>query len=89
MSSIRLPGNMKILVGVLRKLLEEKREQSVHILASSDSIADRASAVGVARVDRLIEEDYGSVRVPRMWVVDGVQLIVDRSRAELEEKTRQ
>ena len=76
-------------MGVLRELLEEKCEQSVYVLASSDTIADRASTVGVACIYGLIEEDNRSIRVPRIWIVDNVQLIVDTGWTKLQEKTCQ
>lgn len=44
-------------MGVLRELLEKKSEEGVNVLASSNGVADGASAVGIAGVDRLVEED--------------------------------
>jgi len=57
MASIRFSGNMEVLLCVFRELLEEKGQESVDILASSDSVANRAATVGVADVDWLVEED--------------------------------
>lgn len=42
---VRLSGNMKILVSVLRKLLEEQSEQRINIFACCNGIADGSSAV--------------------------------------------
>ena len=80
---------MEVLVSVLGKLLEEKCEQSVDILASSDSVANRAAAVGVTCVYGLVEEDDGSIRGPRIRVVDNIQLVINRCRTKFQEKTCQ
>jgi hypothetical protein len=39
-AGIRFAGNVKVLLSVLGKLLEEQREQSIDIFSSSDSVAD-------------------------------------------------
>ena len=39
-ASVRLASNVEVLLCVLRELLEEEREQSVNILASSNGVAD-------------------------------------------------
>jgi hypothetical protein len=57
MTSIRFSGNMEVLLCVFRELLEEKSKEGVDILASSDSVANRAAAVRVSDIDWLIEED--------------------------------
>ena len=68
-SSVRLSSNVEVLLSVLRELLEEEREQSVNVLASSNCVADGAPTVGVAYVDRLVKEDDRRIGVPRVRVV--------------------
>lgn len=78
---------MEVLSRILGELVEEECEKGVDVLASSDSVADGATAVGVADVDRLVQEDDGSIVVPCVWVVYNLNLLVDRSRSQLKEKT--
>jgi len=75
------------LLGVLRKLVEEKGHQGVNILAGSDSVADLATGVRVTNVDRLVQENDGSVGVPGVRVVVEANLLIDRRRAELHEES--
>lgn len=63
-ASIRFSSNMEVLLRILRELLEEESEQGVNILASSNRVANSVVAVRVANVDRLVQEDHGSVGVP-------------------------
>jgi hypothetical protein len=44
-TSVRFTSDVEVLLGVLWELLEEEGEESVHILSSCDSVADRAAAV--------------------------------------------
>lgn len=76
MSSVRLSSNVEGLLSVLRELVEEKSHQSVHVLASSDSVADLATRVRVTNVDGLVQEDDGSVGIPGVWVVVEANLLV-------------
>lgn len=68
-TSIRLAGDVEVLLGILRELLEKQGQQGVDILASSTSIADCVAAVGVADVDWLVKENDGGIAVPRAWVI--------------------
>lgn len=86
---IRLASNVEVLLCVLWELLEEKRQKSVDIFAGSDGIADAASAIGVPNVDGLIEKNDGGVRIPRVWVVNELELAVDRCRSKFKEKAGQ
>ena len=88
-AGIRFSSDVEILLGVLGELVEEERKESIDILAGSNSVADRATAVGVTDVDRLVKEDNGSVVVPRVGVVDKLNLLVDGCRTELKEETGQ
>ena len=88
-ASIRLSSDVEVLLGVLGELLEEESKESVNILASGDCVANGVGAVREANVDGLVEEDDGSVVVPRVRVVDDLELLVDGSGAELEEETGQ
>lgn len=63
-ASIGLSSNVEVLLRVFRELLEEEREQSIDIFASSNGITDRRTAVGVANIDRLVKEDHGGIGVP-------------------------
>lgn len=63
-ASIRFSSNMEVLLRILRELLEEESKQGVNVLASSNRVANSVVAVGVANVDRLVQEDHGSVGVP-------------------------
>ena len=44
-TSIGFSGNVEVLLGIFWELLEEEREESVHIFSSSDCVADRTTAV--------------------------------------------
>lgn len=85
-SGIGLARDVEALVGVLRKLLEEEGEKGIDVLASSNRVADRAAAVRVADVDRLVQEDDGSIGIPGPGVVVHTQLLVDGRRAKLHEE---
>lgn len=63
-ASIRFSSNMEVLLRILRELLEEESKQGINVLASSNRVADSIVAVRVANVDRLVQEDHGSVGVP-------------------------
>lgn len=86
-AGIGLASNVEVLLGVLGEFVEEEGEQGVDILASSDRVGDGRARVGVADVDGLVKEDDGGVVVPRPLVVDNLEFLVDRSRAELHEQT--
>lgn len=83
MTSIRLTRDMEVLLRILGELLEEEREQSIHILASCNSVADSGAAVGVADINRLVKEDDRRVGVPGVIVIDRLDLLADLARAEL------
>lgn len=85
-ASVGLASNVEVLLGVLRELLEEQRQQSVDILARSHSVADGRATVGVAHVDGLVQEDHRGIGVPRELIVDGLDLAVDGARAKLHEE---
>lgn len=55
---------MEILFSVLRVLLEEQSKKGVDVFTSSDSVADRATAIGEASVDGLVQEYDRGVVVP-------------------------
>jgi hypothetical protein len=77
------------LLGVFGELLEEEGKQGIHILASSDSVGDLATAVGVSDVHGLVEEDNGGVLIPSEVVELHLALLGDGRRAELHEETHQ
>lgn len=57
MTSVAFASDVEVLLGVLRELLEEQRQQRIDILTGSGSVADGAATIRVANVDRLVEED--------------------------------
>lgn len=75
------------MLGIFRKVVEEESEKSIDILARSDRVAHAVAAVGVAHIDGLIEEDNGGIVVPRVWVIDELNLLVDRSGSQLKEES--
>jgi hypothetical protein len=77
---------VEVLLSIFWELLEEERKKSVDVFSSCDSVADRATAVRVADVDRLVKEDDGCVCVPGVWVVVKLDLLVDGRGTEFEEK---
>lgn len=83
MSTIGLASNVEVLLGILGELVEEEGKKSVDVLASSNSVADGSATVRVADIDGLIKEDDGSIGIPRVGVVNNLDLVVDGSRAEL------
>lgn len=88
-ASVGLSGNVEILGGIFRELLEEQREQGVDIFASGNSVADAGTTVGVSNVDRLIQEDHRGIGVPREIVVDNLDFLVNGARSKLHEETSQ
>ena len=70
-SGIRLASNVKVLLGVLRELLEEESEEGINVLAGGDGAAN-AVTVRVASVDGLVKEDDIGLVVPRVLVVLGL-----------------
>lgn len=88
-ASVTFTSNVEVLFGILRKFLEEQRQQRIDILAGSVGVADGVAAVRVANVDGLVEEDDGGIAVPSVRVVLDLDVIVDRRWAELEEEAGQ
>lgn len=68
---------MEVLLRVLRELLEEEGKKGIYILSCGNSVADRATAVGVADVDRLVEEDDRCIGIPGVWVVVKLKVLID------------
>ena len=64
MTAVRLPGDMKILRGVFRELLEEKGEESIDVSTSGGRGGDGTAAVRETNVDGLVQKDDRGVRVP-------------------------
>lgn len=90
MASVRLTGNVELLaLVVLGELLEEEREEGVDVLSSSDGIGHRSGGVGVADVNRLIEENDRGIGVPRVRVMDRLEILTNGSRTKLKEQSRQ
>jgi hypothetical protein len=58
MAGVGLSSNVEVLLRVFWELLEKECEQCVDILASCNSVADRATTIRVANIDWLIEENY-------------------------------
>lgn len=79
---------MEVLICVLWELLEEKSEEGVNVFTSSDGVVHRATAVGKAGVNRLVQEDDGGIRIPRVGVVNDITIFVNGSRAQFEEQAR-
>jgi hypothetical protein len=88
-ASVGLASDVEVLLGIFRELLEEQGQQSIDVLASSNSVANTAAAVRVTNVDGLIQEDDRSIGVPGVVVVDKLNLAVHRGWAELHEETGQ
>lgn len=88
-TSIRLASNVEILLGILRELLEEQRQQRVDILPGGVCVAHRAAAIRVTDVHGLVEEDDGSIAVPGAGVVLDLDLVGDGGWAKLEEEASQ
>ena len=77
MTGVRFASNVEVLFRVLWELFEEECEKGVDILAGSNGGGDGASAVRESNVDWLIKENYRSVGVPRIGVVDNFDMLVD------------
>jgi len=58
MAGVGFSSNVEVLLRVFWELLEEESEECVDILASCDSVTDGTSAIRVADIDWLIEEDH-------------------------------
>lgn len=88
-ASITFTGNVEVLLGILRKFLEEQRQQCINILAGRGGVADGVATVGVANVYGLVKEDDRGIAVPSIRVVLEFNLVIDGRWTELEEETRQ
>ena len=77
MAGIRFARNVEILVRVLWELLEEQGEKCVDVFASSHGVAHRAAAVRESSVHGLVQEDDRSIRIPRVWIVDNIAVLID------------
>jgi len=86
-ASVGLASNVEVLLAVLRELLEEQCQESVYILASSNSVADRGATVGVANVDGLVKEDNRGIVVPGEVIVDRLDVLADGAGTKLEEQS--
>lgn len=78
-ASVRLSGNMEVLLRILGELLEEEGEQGVDVLASSNRVTDGRATVGVTDVNGLVKENDGSIGVPGVRVVDRFDLLIDEA----------
>jgi hypothetical protein len=87
MTSIRLAGNMEVLLRILWELLEEKSKERIHVLARCHCVAHGTAAIRITNIDRLVKEDNGSVIVPRVRVVNELEVLVNGGRAELKEQS--
>jgi hypothetical protein len=87
MTGVRLASNVEVLLAVLRELLEEQSQESVDVLASSNSVADRGATVGVADIDGLVKEDNRGIVVPGEVVVDRLDVLADGARTKFEEQS--
>lgn len=85
-ASIRLAGNVEVLRSVFRELLKEQREESVNVLAGSNGVTDGGATVRVADVDGLVKEDDRGIVVPGEVIVDGLDVLADRTRAKLQKQ---
>jgi len=86
-TSVALAGDVEVLLGVLRELLEEEGEESIDVLAGSNGVADSVAGVRVADVHGLVEEDDASIGVPRAGVELDLAVLGDGRRTKLHEET--
>ena len=86
-ASIGFSSDVEVLLGILRKLLEEQSKQGVNVLSSSNSVADSTAAVRVANVDGLVQEDNGSVGVPRIRVINRLDVLINTAGPKLHEES--
>ena len=89
MTSIRLASNVEVLLLVLGELLEEEGEKSIDVLSRGDCVAHRTITVREADIDWLVEEDHRSVRVPRISVVDEIEVFINGTRTKFEKQSRE
>lgn len=86
-AGVGFAGDVEVLVGILRELLEEEGEKGKDVFAGGDSVGDGGAAVGEANVDGLVEKDDTGVGIPAVGVVDEVEILIDGCRTEFKEKT--
>lgn len=86
-AGVRLARNVEVLGGILGEVVEKQSQKSVDILAGSNGVGDGSSAVRVTSIYGLINEDHGSILVPRKVVVLELELRVDAGRSQLHEET--
>jgi hypothetical protein len=84
-AGIRLTRDVEGLLGVLWEVVEEESQKGVDILARSDGVGDRSSAVRVSGVDGLVNEDDGGIAVPRVVVELELALRIDAGGSQFHE----
>lgn len=87
MTSVRLARNVEVLLSVFRELLEEQGKESVNVLAGSNGVADGGPAVGVSDVDGLVKENDRGIVVPRVVIVDGLDVLANGARTKFQEQS--
>lgn len=70
MPSIGLASNVEVLVRILWELFEEQSEEGIDVFASSYRVANTAATVGIADINRLVQEYDRCVRIPGVRVID-------------------
>lgn len=72
MASVGFSSDVEVLLRVLWELLEEESKECIDVLSGSDGVADRPTAIRIAYIDWLIEENHRCIGIPGVWV--GVEL---------------
>lgn len=86
-TSIRLSSNVEGLLSVLGEVVEEQGQESVDVLAGGDSVVDGVAAVGVASIDRLVDEDDRGIAVPGVFVVLERAVFLDAGGTQFHEES--
>jgi len=78
---MRKPECNEVLLRILWELLEEESKERIHVLACRHCITYGTAAIRITDIDGLIKEDDGSVVIPRVRIIDKLEILVNRRRA--------
>lgn len=87
--SIGFSSNVKVLCRILGELLEEHGQERINVFARGLSARDLSRRVRISNIDRLVKEYNGRVGIPRIRVLDGVDLRVDGCGTKLHKEPGQ
>ncbi|KAH3660567.1 hypothetical protein OGAPHI_007153 [Ogataea philodendri] len=88
-ASVGLSSNVEVVFQQVWELLVEQFEECIHILTGCNGVGHRLGGVRESDIDWLVKEHNGCVGVPRVLVVDWLEVWTDGGGSQFEEQTGQ